>query len=85
MWSIIVPLVKAKGGNMQHISNYRAIALSNASSTIFELVFKPYLFVCKARRTTEEFQSFKIDGLSLPLVRQFTYQSVFTMMMIYST
>jgi hypothetical protein len=43
MWSSIVPLVKAKGGNMQHISNYRATALSNASSTIFELVFKPYL------------------------------------------
>jgi hypothetical protein len=43
MRSIIVPLVKAKGGNMQHISNYRTIALSNASSTIFELAFKPYL------------------------------------------
>jgi hypothetical protein len=28
---------------MQHISNYRATALSNASSPIFELVFKPYL------------------------------------------
>jgi hypothetical protein len=28
---------------MQHISNYRATALSNASSTILELVFKPYL------------------------------------------
>jgi hypothetical protein len=43
MRSIIVPLVKAKGGNMQHISNYRATALSNASSTILELAFKPYL------------------------------------------
>jgi hypothetical protein len=43
MWSSIVPLVKTKGGNMQHISNYRATALSNASSTILELVFKSYL------------------------------------------
>ena len=43
MWSVIVPLVKARGGNMQHISNYTATALSNASSTISELVFKPYL------------------------------------------
>jgi hypothetical protein len=43
MWSNIVPLVKAKDGNMQHISNYRATALSNASSTISELVFKTYL------------------------------------------
>jgi hypothetical protein len=84
MRSIIVPLVKAKGGNIQHISNYRATALSNASSTIYELVFKPYLFVCKAKRTTEEFPSFKTDGIPLPLVRQFTHQSVFIMMMMYS-
>ena len=43
MQSTVVPLVKVKGGNMQDINNYRAIALSNAFSKILEAVFLPYL------------------------------------------
>jgi hypothetical protein len=39
MQSVIVPLVKAKGGDLTDVDNYRAIALSNTVSKILESVF----------------------------------------------
>ena len=33
---IITPLVKNKGGNLTDVNNYRAIALSNVDTKIFE-------------------------------------------------
>jgi exonuclease III len=41
MKSVIVPLVKAKGGDLSDLNNYRAIALSNAITKIFESVLTP--------------------------------------------
>ena len=45
--SLLVPLVKNKGGALDDISNYRAIALSTSVSKVFELVLlerlAPYL------------------------------------------
>ena len=38
MDSVIVPLVKCKGGDLTDVNNYRAITLSNAISKIFESV-----------------------------------------------
>jgi hypothetical protein len=37
--SVIVPLVKAKSGDLSDINNYRAIALSNAITKILETIF----------------------------------------------
>jgi len=39
MQSVIVPLFKAKGGDLTDVNNYRAIALSNSISKIVESVF----------------------------------------------
>ena len=39
MQSVIVPLVKVKGGDLADINNYRAITISNAISKILETVF----------------------------------------------
>ena len=39
MQSVIVPLVKAKGGDLTYVNNYRAFALSNLISKILEGVF----------------------------------------------
>ena len=39
MQSVIIPLVKAKGGDLTDVDNYRAIALSNSITTIPETVF----------------------------------------------
>ena len=39
MQSVVVPLVKIKGGDLTDVNNYRAIALSNAISKILETVF----------------------------------------------
>ena len=39
MQSVIVPLVKVKGGDLTDVNNYRAIAISNAISKILETVF----------------------------------------------
>ena len=38
MQSLIVPLVKAKGGDLTDVNNYRAIALSNSITKILESV-----------------------------------------------
>jgi len=38
MDSVIVPLVKCKGGDLTDVNNYRAITLSNFISKIFESV-----------------------------------------------
>jgi len=38
MDSVIVPLVKCKGGDLTDVNNYRAITLSNTISKIFEFV-----------------------------------------------
>ena len=38
MHSVIVPLVKAKGGDLTDVNNYRAIALSNSITKILESV-----------------------------------------------
>ena len=38
MQSVIVPLVKRKNGNSSDIDNYRAVAVSNALSKLFESV-----------------------------------------------
>jgi len=39
MQSLIVPLVKAKSGDLADINNYRAIALSNSVTKILESIF----------------------------------------------
>jgi hypothetical protein len=39
MQSVIVPLVKSKGGDLTDVNNYRAIALSNTISKILECIF----------------------------------------------
>jgi hypothetical protein len=39
MQSVIIPLVKAKGGDLSDLNNYRAIAISNSISKILESVF----------------------------------------------
>ena len=39
MKSVIVPLVKIKGGDLTDVNNYRAIALSNTISKILESIF----------------------------------------------
>jgi len=36
--SVILPRVKNKGGDLTNVDNYRAIALSNAETKIFETV-----------------------------------------------
>jgi len=38
MSSVIVPLVKNKTGDLSDVNNYRAIAVSNAVSKLFESV-----------------------------------------------
>ena len=39
MHSVILPLVKCKGGNLGDVNNYRAIAISTAMSKVFETIF----------------------------------------------
>lgn len=39
MQSVIVPLVKSKGGDLTDVNNYRAIALFNTISKILECIF----------------------------------------------
>ena len=46
MKSVIVPLVKAKGGDLSDLNNYRAIALSNAITKIFESVLISKVTCC---------------------------------------
>lgn len=48
MQSVVVPLVKAKGGDLTDINNYRAIAVSNSISKILETVF-----MCKVESVAE--------------------------------
>jgi len=43
MQTVIVPLVKSKTGHMNDVNNYRAIALSNAVSKIFECILLQYI------------------------------------------
>ena len=38
MQSIIIPLVKCKGGDLTDVNNYRAITLSNSVTKLFESV-----------------------------------------------
>ena len=38
MDSVIVPLVKAKSGNINDVNNYHAIALANTVSKILEAI-----------------------------------------------
>jgi len=38
MQSILIPLVKIKGGDLSDVDNYRAIMVSNAITKVFEFV-----------------------------------------------
>jgi hypothetical protein len=43
MNSVLVPIVKNKNGDLTDANNYRAIALSNSITKIFESVLLPYI------------------------------------------
>jgi len=45
MHSIIIPLVKCKGGDLADVNNYRAITLSNSVTKLFESVISNKLGV----------------------------------------
>jgi len=44
MQAVVVPLVKCKTGNLADTNNYRAIAISNALSKLFESVIAKQVF-----------------------------------------
>ena len=43
LWTVILPQVKNKCGDLTDVDNYRAIALSNAETKIFETLILRYI------------------------------------------
>ena len=44
MQSVLIPILKCKSGNLTSVDNYRAIAISNSVSKIFENVIAKYIY-----------------------------------------
>jgi len=38
--SVVIPLAKNKNGDLTDVNNYRAIAIANAETKVFETIFK---------------------------------------------
>ena len=53
MHSVMVPLIKNKSGNLSDLNNYRAIAISNAVSKLFESLIAQYV------RSNSEYDDFQ--------------------------
>jgi len=73
MQSTIVPLVKNKNGDLTSLDNYRAIAISNALSKLFEAVIAQYL------QSDSDFDKFQFGfkrGLSTSLCTNILKQTV---------